>query len=205
MTCIVAVAAPIGGGKTSLVQGLAQALDGASTVHFDHYELATQKSPAELARWIADGADFNEIQAPGLLTALEALKRGEAATDPVTGARIVPGDHVVLEMPLGREYAATAHLIDIVIWVEIPLDVALARNIKSLAADALADPRGDARDFLRWLEGYLGHYTGQVRTILEVQKLRVSAGADVVVDGLQAPEALVAAASAAVGKFKTCG
>lgn len=205
MTCIVAVAAPIGGGKTSLVQGLAQALDGASTVHFDHYELATQKSPAELARWIADGADFNEIQAPGLLSALEALKRGEAATDPVTGARIAPNRYVVLEMPLGREYAATARLIDIVIWVEIPLDVALARNIKSLAADALADPRGDARDFLRWLDAYLGHYTGQVRTILEVQKRRVAAGADVVVDGLQAPEALVAEASAAVGKYKTCG
>lgn len=49
-------------------------------------------------------------------------------TVPATGNRIVPGDHVILEMPLGREYAETAQAIDIVIWIDTPLDVALRKG-----------------------------------------------------------------------------
>lgn len=196
MTCLVAVAAPIGGGKSALVRGLAKALDGASTIHFDDYEVATQKSPAELARWIADGADFNSLRAPGFADALRALKRGESAADPAGGEPVRPGEFVVLEMPLGRAYAATAELIDILVWVDTPLDVALARNIRAMAAEAAI--AGDAQDFLRWLDAYLGHYPDQLRTILQLQKIRVAAAADIVLDGLQAPENLLAEALRAI-------
>jgi uridine kinase len=196
MTCLVAVAAPIGGGKSALVKGLAKALDGASTIHFDDYEVATQKSPAELARWIADGAEFNSLRAPGFAEALRALKRGESVADPGSGEPVRPGEFVVLEMPLGRAYAATAELIDILVWVNTPLDVALARNIRAMAAEA-ATP-DDAQDFLRWLDAYLGQYPDQLRTILQLQKIRVAPAADIVLDGLQAPEYLVAEALRAI-------
>lgn len=190
MTFVIAVAAPIGGGKTALVKGLAQALNGASTLHFDHYELATQKTPEELARWLAAGADFNELRAPGLLSALQALKRGEPVTDPAGGQAILPGDCLILEMPLGRAYAETAELIDAVIWLDIPLDVALARKLREFTAQALAD-REDPREFLRWLDAYLDQYTEQVRAILQLQKQRVAAGADIVLDGLRPLHALI--------------
>ena len=167
-----------------------------------HYELATQKSPAELAGWIAAGADFNELRAPGLLAALQALKRGEAVTNPVTGASILPGDHVVLEMPLGREFAETAHLIDIVIWVDTPLDVALARNIRSLAADAAEDRQGDPREFPRWLEAYLYQYEEQIRAILQLQRRRVAGKADIVLDGMWIQQDLIVAALKAVREFR---
>lgn len=192
MACLVAVAAPIGGGKTALVNGLALALGEASTVYFDHYELATRKSPGELARWIQNGADFNDLAAPGLLTALDALKQGERVIDPVSGASIAPAEFIVVEMPLGREYAETAHLIDILVWVDIPFDVALARNIKSLTMDALANREADQGEFLRWLQAYLEHYIEQVRPILLLQKQRVAATADIVLNGLLPPDAMVA-------------
>lgn len=197
MTCLVAVAAPIGGGKSALVKGLAKALDGASTIHFDDYEVATQKSSAELARWIADGTDFNSLRAPGFAEALRALKRGESVANPASGEPVLPGEFVVLEMPLGRAYAATADLIDILVWVDTPLDVALARNIRAMAVDAAAAP-GAAQDFLRWLDAYLGQYPDQLRTILQLQKIRVAPAADIVLDGLQAPENLVAEALRAI-------
>jgi uridine kinase len=200
MTCFVAISAAIGGGKTTLVRGLAAALNGAPTLHFDHYEVATRKSSAELALWIAEGADFNQLRAPGLLDALQALKRGEPVTDPVTGERIVPGDYVILEMPLGREYAETAHLIDIVIWIDTPLDVALARKAGALTAEAAADMSSDPREFLEWLECYLAQYTDQIRSILQLQKTRVAASADVILDGLRSRETLVHDALSAIGR-----
>lgn len=203
MTFVIAVAAPIGGGKTALVKGLAQALNGASTLHFDHYELATRKTPEELARWLAAGADFNELRAPGLLSALQALKRGEPVSDPVGGQAILPGDYLILEMPLGRAYAETAALIDVVIWLDIPLDVALARKLREFTAQALADDSQDPREFLRWLDAYLDQYTEQVRAILQLQKQRVAAGADIVLDGLRPLHALVTDARQALDGIRT--
>ena len=202
MTFIIAVAAPIGGGKTALVKGLAQALNGASTLHFDDYELATRKTPEELARWLAAGADFNELSAPGLLSALQALKRGEPVSDPAGGQAILPGDCLILEMPLGRAYAETAELIDAVIWLDIPLDVALARKLREFTAQALADESEDPCGFLRWLDAYLDQYAGQVRAILQLQQQRVAAGADIVLDGLRPPHALIAEAREALDSIR---
>lgn len=197
---MVAVAAPIGGGKSSLVQGLATALGEAASLHFDDYELATRQSPDQLACWIAAGADFNSLQAPGFADALSALGRGETITDRASGEPIRPTRFIVVEMPLGRAYAETAELIDVLVWVDTPLDLALARNLRSSTVAALAadaDPKG----FLHWLDAYLEQYMGQVRLILEVQKSRVAPAADLTLDGTRAQEELIAEASRMVGRF----
>ena len=177
-------------------------MNGASTLHFDDYELATQKSPEELARWLAAGADFNELRVPGLLSALQALKRGEPVSDPAGGQAILPGDYLVLEMPLGRAYAETAGLIDVVIWLDVPLDVALARKLREFTAQALADESEEPRAFLGWLDAYLDQYTGQVRAILQLQQQRVAAGADIVLDGLLPQHALIAEARQALDRIR---
>lgn len=103
-------------------------------------------------------------------------------------------------MPLGRAYAETAELIDVLVWVDTPLDLALARNLRSSTVAALAadaDPKG----FLHWLDAYLEQYMGQVRLILEVQKSRVAPAADLTLDGTRAQEELIAEASRMVGRF----
>lgn len=198
--CVIAVAAPIGGGKSALVQGLATALGGAASLHFDDYELATRQSPEQLGRWIAAGADFNSLQAPGFAAALHALRRGETIAGRATDKPIRPTRFLVLEMPLGRAYAETAELIDFLVWVDTPLDLALARNLRSLTVAALtenADPQG----FLRWLDAYLGQYVDQVRLILELQKTRVAPAADLVLDGTRTQAELIANAASRIGEF----
>ncbi|MDP1612400.1 MAG: hypothetical protein Q8M11_15210 [Sulfuritalea sp.] len=187
--CVIAVAAPIGGGKSALVQGLAVALNGAATLHFDDYELATRQSPAELGRWLEQGADFDSLQAPGFADAVRALR-----DDATIGS---PSQFVVLEMPLGRAHADTAQLIDFLVWVDTPLDLALARNLRALTTEALAD-KADPRQFLGWLDAYLDQYMEQVRVILELQKKRVAPGADLVLDGTRSQPTLIAAAVSAL-------
>jgi uridine kinase len=197
---VIAVAAPIGGGKSALVRGLAAALGDAASLHFDDYELATRQSPEQLARWMAAGADFNSLHAPGFADALHALGRGETIADRASGKPIRPTRFLVLEMPLGRAYAETADLIDILVWVDTPLDLALARNLRSLTAAALAEDT-DPAGFLRWLDAYLGQYMDQVRQILELQKTRVATGADLILDGTRPQEELIADAARMVGQF----
>lgn len=198
--CVIAVAAPIGGGKSTLVQGLAAALGDAATLHFDDYELATRQSPEQLGRWIAAGADFNSLHAPGFADALHALGRGETISDRASRKPIRPTRFLVLEMPLGRAYAETAGLIDILVWVDTPLDLALVRNLSSLTAAALAD-NADPAGFLHWLDTYLRQYMEQVRQILELQKTRVATAADLILDGSRPQEELIADAARMVRKF----
>jgi len=184
MIPIIAVAAPVGGGKTSLVTAIASALGDAAIISYDHYERSTMKSPDDMRRWMQNGARFDELSAPGLADDLARMKRGESIIDPGTGASIPAGKRIIFEMPLGREYTATAGLIDLLIWIDTPLDMALARKIRELIAHfpPVSEER-DARSFLSWLDSYLENYLGIVGKMLALQKEHVPVHADIILDG----------------------
>jgi uridine kinase len=152
-----------------------------------------------IERWMKNGAPIDELSVPGLADALSRLKRGESVTDPVSGVPIPAGQWIVLEMPLGREHAATAPFIDFLIWIDTPLDLALARKIREFVAHFPAGAgETDARAFLSWLAGYLDNYLRVVRRMLEIQRERVPRHADVILDGRSAFDALLRQAVEAV-------
>ena len=64
MNYVVAVAAPIGGGKTSLVKAIANELNDATTIHYDHYEKTTEEPVHNLMEWMKDGANFDDFIIP---------------------------------------------------------------------------------------------------------------------------------------------
>lgn len=192
---VIAVAAPMGGGKSTLVDALAAALGSdagpAPTLRFDDYEHATRQSVDQLAQWLAGGADFDRLEAPGLAADLAAWRSGgtaSCATD------------LVFEMPLGRAWTATAAHIDLLVWVDVPLDIALARRLRDIGGGLLQQgPDADLRQGLSWLHDYLGHYLQTLHAVLAVQRRVVRADADVLVDGQAVPEAMVRQALDALG------
>lgn len=174
MTHVIAIAGPPGSGKSTLAHALAQMLGSAGILEFDRYEQATARSPQDLGRWLREGADFNALAALGLRSDLERLKGEPSARR-----------YLLFEMPLGREHAETAPLIDFLIWIDLPLDVALARKLRELTDRALHSPAPDEHGrALAWLNGYLDSYLAVVREVLVVQHNRVRPGADLIVDGL---------------------
>jgi uridine kinase len=191
---VVAVAAPVGGGKSTLVRGLAERLPAASAIFLDHYERFTQLPVEEMQRWLRDGANPDTLAIPGLAEDLAALKRGQSVADPLTGNTITPGRYLLLETQFGRRHAATGRHIDFLVWIDTPLDIALARKLQQLAAEI------DGRDtaFLPWLRGYLESYQDLVSESLRVQRDTVRAQADLIVDGTQQPAALLAQVESAV-------
>jgi len=184
MNHVVAVAGPPGGGKTSLVQGLVARLGDACAIHMDSYERMTREPIDSVARWAERRADFDELAIPLLDEHLRRLKSGEPVVEPAGGTTIEPRKYIVLETQFGRAHRATGELIDLLIWIDTPLDIALARRLKALCAEALSEGRENAaRERLDWMEGFLAAYLALVRRLLLIQSARVRPQAEIVVDG----------------------
>ncbi|MBW1861388.1 MAG: hypothetical protein JRJ02_03320 [Deltaproteobacteria bacterium] len=192
MAYIIAVAAPVGGGKTSLVKAIADKLGNATTIHFDHYEKITQEPVRNLLQWIKNGADFDDFAIPGLSNDLDKLKRGESIIEPMTNKEISSEKYIIFEMPLGKEHKDTAEYIDLLLWVEIPFDIALARKVREFTNTFITEHEPEKlRESLIWLDQYLDNYLTVIREVLFIQKKKVSVNADIIIDGQSNLETMV--------------
>lgn len=191
MAVVIGISGAPGSGKSTVALALAGALGDAGVVHMDHYEQMTRQSMEQLADWAARGADFDALAVPLLADHLAALKGGRAVEDPATGAVLEPARTIVFETQFGRAQAATGRHIDLLVWLDTPLDVALARTTRKVLADALAAPPTDLRRRVNWMAGYLDNYLALVRHLVVQQRERVLPGADVVLDRAMPLPALV--------------
>lgn len=191
MNIVIAVAGPPGSGKTTLALALVGALGDATSIHMDNYEQMTRKPVDEVVRWMDAGAAFDHVPMPGLEEHLARLKAGHAVIDPATGAAVRAARHIVFETQFGRAHPATGRHIDLLVWLDTPADVALARVLKAHTsaacreADALA-----CAGRMAWLDAYLDNYLKLVARLVTLQRERVRPGADIVVDGAVDPGVL---------------
>lgn len=185
MSYVIAVAAPIGGGKTALVKAISNRLDNSAVIFFDHYEKMTESPVQDLEKWVEMGASFNDFSVPRLADDLKKLREGKSVINPITKTGVGPSRYIIFEMPLGKEYKETEGYIDLLIWVEIPLDIALARKLKEFTGDFLSgsdDP--NPGKFIIRMDKYIGNYLKVVRKVLLIQKQKVSRNADIIIDGM---------------------
>jgi uridine kinase len=189
MRYVIAVAGPAGGGKSSLVGALLGTLRDATAIHVDSYQRITDRPVREIARWMERGADFDEFSIPLLSDHLAALKRGQPVVDPQTGREIAPAKYILFETHFGRAHRDTGKHVDLLLWIDTPLDVALARNVIDLIA---------ARESFAGLQRYLGSYLEDVRRLRLMQRERICADAEVVLDGAAPFEAMLGEAQRAI-------
>jgi uridine kinase len=189
MRRVVGVAGAPGAGKSTLVSELARAFAGAAVLRMDDYENMTRLPIDAVARWYRAGADIDAFDFPRLQADLLRLK-GEGADDAV----------LLFETQFGRAHRATGSHIDLLVWLDTPLDVALARSVRAIVERILRGPEPQLAERLRWLHGYLDNYLGTVRELLEMQRARVAAGADLVIDGRASTADMAAAVQAEFGR-----
>lgn len=183
-TVVVAVAGPPGSGKSTLCEALAQRLGDALVLSMDHYQRMTALPIEDVERWLARGADHDELPVPRLAEHLAQLRAGQAVVDPSTGALLQPSRYIVFETHFGRAHATTGAHIDWLVWLDTPLDLALLRNLRGFLRPLLKDLTAEAmREELRWIDNYLVNYGGVVRRLLHLQAARVRPAADLVLPG----------------------
>ena len=160
---IIGISAVTGGGKTAVTLRLTEVLEDAVALHFDDYD-DTNVHPDDLQRWFADGADYDAYETPVFTGHLQALKAGRSIRYPIGDETVAPGRYVVADAPLGRAHSDSGRFIDLMVFIDTPLDVALARRILR-DIDRQAGRTTD--EALQYVKDELSGYLAQARPLYE--------------------------------------
>ena len=152
MPIIIAVSGPPGAEKTTLVQNLMQRIPGSTAIYSDDYQSYTQKSPEDKISWLTKSGDPNDFDLSDLVAQLRHQKYGPPNGNASTSAKVNSPEVICFETQFGRRHVDTGQFIDYQIWIELPADISLARNIQMVARQMLASPaNGLDQSFLRQL------------------------------------------------------
>ena len=136
---VITIAAVAGGGKTTTTSRLAEILPNSKALYFDEYDF--DERPEDILKWVKNGGDPNEWTINPLINDLLTILHG--------GEQRV--EYILMDYPFAYRHNEMKKHIDFAIFIDTPLDIALARRI-------LRDFKAATIDMVREdLNGYLSH------------------------------------------------
>src|SRR5262245_48019203 len=113
---VIAVNSIAGGGKTSLTKLLHECLPNSTFFCFDDYD-SSNLYPTDFHDWHRRGGNLEEFDCLGMKAAVDAEIQKAAVK------------YIILDYPFGRDHSRFRDVIDLSIYIDTPLDVAMARRI----------------------------------------------------------------------------
>lgn len=165
---VIAIAAVTAGGKTTVVHELQRRLPKTAALHFDDYSFAGEVE--DFHQWVLDGADYNVWDLSPLEKDILSLRDSGQY------------DHLLLDYPFAYCHDQIKPYIDFAVFIDTPLDIALARRVLRDFPDA----SGEAirRDMETYLQYARPAYVQMLKDILPAS--------DYVADGTKTPGDLAA-------------
>jgi uridine kinase len=170
---VIAINSVSGGGKTALAKLLQKSLKKSVAFCFDDFD-ETNVYPENFYEWWRRGADLQEFDCIGMRKAFDdEIQRGSC-------------DFIILDYPFGREHPRFEQLIDLSVFIDTPLDVAMARRI---VRDFRVTDKDNAEVVLERLRGEMSHYLEKARyPYLDTE--RHKPGSDLILNGWRSLEEL---------------
>ena len=189
MAFVVAIAGTSGAGKTSVTRRVTELLGDAVSFYFDDYA-GSLVCPTDLRLWVERGTDPSEWVNPEFASDLRLLRDGKSVVRP-DREPITPARFVVVEEPFGKARPSVTPLVDLGVFLDLPLEVALARRLlRQLSTQTC---RSDPSACLESVDGFLRQYlnTG-LRDAYAAINQHASDGADLILDATWPVEELAA-------------
>lgn len=134
---IIAIAAVTAGGKTTIVNEIKKQIAKVESLHFDDYSF--QGEVDDFYAWVMQGANYNVWDLSPLI---EDICRIKECSD---------CDYLLLDYPFAYCHEELSKYIDCAIFVDTPLDIALARRVLRDMKDASAEEiRRDMEMYLKY-------------------------------------------------------
>lgn len=127
MTKIIGISGIAGSGKSIITKELGKALS-ATTIFWDDFDEISE-SPANYIEWYKSDRNYNAWKYDALANVLRKLKMNEKVICPATKNELIPTNYIAFDAPLGRKHIATGRYIDFSVYLDTPLDIALARRL----------------------------------------------------------------------------
>ena len=164
---IIAIASVSAGGKTTVVNEIKQQLKNAKSLHFDDYSFEGEVE--DFYAWVTQGANYNVWNLSPLINDICEIKNNGNC------------DYLLLDYPFAYRHKELSKYIDFAIFLDTPLDIAMARRI-------LRDMKNASGEEIRHdLEMYLPYARGAY-----VQMLKdILPDSDYVIDGTKELEEIV--------------
>lgn len=112
---IIAIAAITAGGKTSVVNELKKQIPNTVSLHFDDYSFEGEVD--DFYAWTMQGADYNVWNLSPLIRDILEIKENSDC------------EYLLLDYPFAYCHEALSGYLDCAIFIDTPLDIALARRI----------------------------------------------------------------------------
>lgn len=158
---VISIAAVSGGGKTTITEQLINKLSNSKALYFDDYEF--DECPGDICKWVDEGANYNEWVLTPLITDVHFLLNNHTQ----------PLNYILLDYPFAYLNNGMREYIDFTIYIDTPLDIAMARRI---LRDFTESPIDDVQnDLINYLSDGRAAYLEMINT--------VKPNSDIVIDG----------------------
>lgn len=134
---IITIAAVTAGGKTTIVNEIKRHLPNVKTLHFDDYSFEGEVD--DFYNWVIQGADYNVWKLSPLIRDILDIKESKVY------------DYLILDYPFAYCHKELSKYIDCAIFVDTPLDIAMARRILRDMKDATGEEiRRDMENYIKY-------------------------------------------------------
>jgi uridine kinase len=183
-TFVIAIAGTSGAGKSTLIERLVERLGNANALGLDDYQDSSIYPPVR--QWLEGGSDPNQFQTPQFSADALALKQGKSIIHPATREVVEPAPYLLLEEPFGRARASMRGLIDFLVYIEIPLEIAHARKI--LRKNDFLPWEDHPERFMQNLREHLSWYINFGRDFYLAVQSSAMKDCDLIIDGTLSTE-----------------